>query len=120
MKRLNVNPNLEDYKNNFFGGVHQYNPEQAFNRATTLLKQRSKLLAALNKVIKDWPDALAVRLNDTELDKETYLLCAACTEAYKIPYNVTEAALESLSDSEVEIALNLASNAIDTYLNNND
>lgn len=101
----------EDYQ----AGMYGLTWDGSADDAVGLLRDRTRLKAAMVAAVEEWPKAAAHHLTDDGMNQRAWLGWAAAGFAYSVPAHVTRAAWWLLTDTQREIANQMADEVIAEY-----
>lgn len=106
----------EDYRHNFYGGVHDYDKDDTLNLYAGLLRDTKKFEAALQVIIRDWPYSCEHNLTNESMNRIAYLGQASCALIYNVPHNISMGGYNLLTPDEQKSADAMAKKYLDLWI----
>ena len=103
----------ECFRYNFHGGMSDYQKDDTLGLYAGLLKDLSKFEAALQVIIRDWPNSCEHNLTNENMNRIAWLGQASCALIYQVPSSVSMGGYNLLTSEEQKAADAMA----DKYLN---
>jgi hypothetical protein len=110
----------EDYRHNFYGGVtDDWERDETLELYASLLRDLPKFEAALQTIVREWPNCLRHNLTNCGLNRIAYLGQCALALVYRVPHKEGRGGYQLLTQDEKDAADAMAKKYLDLWLSEN-